>query len=105
MVHNNCLNKKSHFLKEPFPELESSSDGSGDFGEGTINKGVSRVKRSKAIGAPTCQQQQEATTTRELEGTRGGNGFLEPEKMPPPENTDQSREAFLSLPTCLSPTG
>lgn len=55
MVHNNCLNKKSNFLKEPFPGIECNLGGSRDFNEGIINKGIiSRVKGNKTVGSPIC---------------------------------------------------
>ena len=37
---------KSHFLNEPFPEIDSNSM-IRDFNEDIINKGVSRIKTDK----------------------------------------------------------
>lgn len=54
LVHNNSLNRKSHFLHEPFLGIECNLGGSRDFNEGIINKDISRVKRNKTVGAPMC---------------------------------------------------
>ena len=72
---------KSHFLNEPFPEIDSNSM-IRDFNEDIINKGVSRIKTDKIrpLGHPWASNRKKLLPLRALKGQGEEMESGEPDK-------------------------